>query len=108
MTAVTTPTGISPELRAGFERPLPPPESSVYRMARRNRFMGRWLRHGEGYPDWNLRLFDRKEARWSDDLVHEKVLYAVPPGTLEGDLLHEQIFTTTLPCSGATGNQHSG
>ena len=58
-------------------------------MARRNRFLGRWLSHGEGYPDWNLRLFDRKEARWSDDPVHEKVLYAVTPGTLDGDLLHE-------------------
>jgi hypothetical protein len=58
-------------------------------MARCNRFLGRWLRHGEGYPDWSPRLFDRKSARWSDDSVHEKVLYAVTPGTLEGDLLHE-------------------
>ncbi|MGA8006630.1 MAG: glycosyltransferase family 2 protein, partial [Burkholderiales bacterium] len=59
------------------------------RMARRNRFLGRWLAHGEGYPDWSPRLFDRRQARWSDDPVHEKVLYAVTPGTLEGDLLHE-------------------
>jgi len=58
-------------------------------MARCNRFLGRWLRHGEGYPDWSPRLFDRRHARWSDDGVHEKVLYAVSPGTLEGDLLHE-------------------
>jgi hypothetical protein len=58
-------------------------------MARRNRFLGRWLAHGEGYPDWSPRLFDRKHARWSDDAVHEKVLYAVTPGTLEGDLLHD-------------------
>jgi glycosyltransferase involved in cell wall biosynthesis len=33
--------------------------------ARCNRFMGRYLRHGEGYPDWSLRLFDRRRARWS-------------------------------------------
>ena len=52
-------------------------------------FLGRWLRHGEGYPDWSPRLFDRRSARWSDDAVHEKVLYAVTPGTLAGDLLHE-------------------
>ena len=43
-------------------------------MARRNRFLGRWLAHGEGYPDWNVRLFDRRRARWSDDPVHEKVV----------------------------------
>ena len=35
------------------------------------------------------RLFDRRAARWSDDPVHEKVLYAVTPGRLEGDLLHD-------------------
>ena len=58
-------------------------------MARRNRFLGRWLLHGEGYPDWSPRLFDRNHARWSDDAVHEKVLYAVTPGTLDGDLLHD-------------------
>jgi hypothetical protein len=47
------------------------------------------LRHGEGYPDWSTRLFDRRSARWSDDAVHEKVLYAVTPGRLYGDLLHD-------------------
>ena len=80
---------VSPELAASLVRALQAPVSPVYRMARRNRFLGRWLRHGEGYPDWSVRLFDRREARWSDDAVHEKVLFAVTPGTLQGDLLHE-------------------
>ena len=80
---------VSPELAASLVRALEAPTAQVYRMARRNRFLGRWLRHGEGYPDWSPRLFDRRSARWSDDAVHEKVLYAVSPGTLEGDLLHE-------------------
>jgi len=69
------------------------PAASVYRMPRRNRFLGRWLAHGEGYPDWSPRLFDRRAARWSDDTVHEKVLYATTPGTLAGDLLHESAET---------------
>jgi hypothetical protein len=51
--------------------------------------MGRYLRHGEGYPDWSLRLFDRRAARWSDDPVHERVMATGQIGTLEGDLLHE-------------------
>ena len=80
---------ISPELEASIRRALENPVSPVYRMPRRNRFLGRWLAHGEGYPDWSPRLFNRLNARWSDDLVHEKVLYAVTPGTLEGDLLHD-------------------
>jgi glycosyltransferase involved in cell wall biosynthesis len=69
------------------------PVASVYRMPRRNRFLGRWLAHGEGYPDWSPRLFDRRAARWSDDTVHEKVLYATTPGALAGDLLHESAET---------------
>jgi glycosyltransferase involved in cell wall biosynthesis len=80
---------VSPELAASVLRAMRAPVSPVYRMARRNRFFGRWLSHGEGYPDWSPRLFNRMNARWSDDLVHEKVLYALTPGTLEGDLLHD-------------------
>ena len=58
-------------------------------MARRNRFLGRWLAHGEGYPDWNVRLFDRRRARWTDDPVHEHVVADGPGGARSrGDLLH--------------------
>ena len=80
---------VSPRLAASIQAALAAPVSPVYRMPRRNRFLGRWLSHGEGYPDWSPRLFNRMNARWSDDLVHEKVLYAVTPGTLQGDLLHD-------------------
>ena len=67
----------------------------AYRMARANVFMGRVLRHGEGYPDWSLRLFHRAHARWSDDPVHESVIPAAPDavGTLAGDLMHESSET---------------
>jgi glycosyltransferase involved in cell wall biosynthesis len=80
---------VSPQLAASIKSALAAPSSPVYRMPRRNRFLGRWLAHGEGYPDWSPRLFNRMNARWSDDLVHEKVLFAVTPGTLEGDLMHD-------------------
>ena len=80
---------VSPELAKSIRKALAAPVSPVYRMPRRNRFLGRWLSHGEGYPDWSPRLFNRLNARWSDDLVHEKVIFAVTPGTLEGDLMHE-------------------
>jgi glycosyltransferase involved in cell wall biosynthesis len=86
---------ISPELAASIEQAIAHPVSPVYRMARRNRFLGRWLGHGEGYPDWSPRLFNRMNARWSDDLVHEKVLFAVTPGTLAGDLLHDSLDDLT-------------
>ncbi|MBI3370378.1 MAG: glycosyltransferase family 2 protein [Betaproteobacteria bacterium] len=80
---------VSEKLAASIRAALENPAAPVHRMARCNRFLGRWLRHGEGYPDWSVRLFDRRAARWSDDAVHEKLLFGVTPVTLEGDLLHE-------------------
>jgi glycosyltransferase involved in cell wall biosynthesis len=80
---------VSDALAASIGFAMQNPSGPVYRMARRNRFLGRWLRHGEGYPDWSARLFDRRSARWSDDAVHEKLLYGVTPATLAGDLLHQ-------------------
>lgn len=80
---------VTPALRANVEAALQAPRFVAYQMARRNRFMGRWLRHGEGYPDLGIRLFDREHAAWSEDPVHEKVVARGPVGRLDGDLLHE-------------------
>ena len=84
---------VSEALRASILEALNAPVAQAYAMSRCNRFMGRWLRHGEGYPDWSLRLFDRRHARWSDDPVHEKVLADVPVARLTGDLLHDSAET---------------
>jgi len=80
---------VSDALRAGIESAMENPVYGAYRFARCNRFMGRWLKHGEGYPDWSLRLFHRAHSRWSEDDIHEKVLVDTSVGTLRGDLLHE-------------------
>ena len=80
---------VSSALAASIQTALTSPVSPVYRMPRRSRFLGRWLAHGEGYPDWSSRLFNRMNARWSEELVNEKLLFAVTPGTLAGDLMHD-------------------
>ena len=80
---------VSPELLTSIKAALVEPRFPAYRCPRRNRFLGRYLRHGEGYPDWSLRLFDRRQARWSTDAVHEKVETLSAIGELSGDLLHE-------------------
>ena len=79
---------LSSELAASIRAALDQPRCTAYTMRRRNRFLGRWLAHGEGYPDWNVRLFDRRQARWSEDPVHEHVVSAAPAGRLDGDLRH--------------------
>ena len=80
---------VSPELRESILRELANPRANVYEFPRRNKFMGRYLRHGEGYPDWSRRLFHRDHAMWSDDAVHEQVLTSERMERLSGDLLHD-------------------
>jgi glycosyltransferase involved in cell wall biosynthesis len=79
---------VTPELAQAIRALGEEPPLRAYRFARANQFMGRTLRHGEGYPDWSLRLFNRRVARWSEDTVHEKVITHADIGTLPGDLLH--------------------
>ena len=86
---VDTDERVSDVLHASIQRELQAPRFHAYEMPRRNRFLGRWLKHGEGYPDFSLRLFDRRHANWSDDTIHEKVVTVGPVGRLDGDLLHE-------------------
>ncbi len=80
---------VTPELQASIESALQNPSTAAFRFPRCNRFLGRYLKHGEGYPDWSLRLFDRRQARWSVDAVHEKVETKSAVGVLAGDLLHD-------------------
>jgi glycosyltransferase involved in cell wall biosynthesis len=63
--------------------------ADAYVLPRRNLFLGRWLSYGEGYPDYTLRLFNREKARWSEEPVHEGVLYDAKPIRLKGDLMHQ-------------------
>jgi glycosyltransferase involved in cell wall biosynthesis len=84
---------VAPALQASIEGALGKPVFQFYEFPRCNRFLGRYLKHGEGYPDLSLRLFDRRQARWSDDLVHEKVITLGVVGRLRGDLLHHSEDT---------------
>ena len=84
---------VSPALADSILRMLKQPRHLAYEMPRCNRFLGRWLRHGEGYPDLSLRLFDRRHAHWTEDRVHERVVCEAEVGRLRGDLLHESQET---------------
>jgi glycosyltransferase involved in cell wall biosynthesis len=86
---------VTPELEAAIRAAMARADHFAWRMPRRNRFLGRWLRHGEGYPDWSLRLFHRAHASWSNDDVHETVITTVDVGTLKGDLLHDSAEDVT-------------
>ena len=60
-----------------------------YRFARLDHYFGRFLRHGNAYPDRILRLFDRRRGGWRGTReIHEAASVDGPVLTLAGDLIH--------------------
>lgn len=79
---------VSPELFLEIKEQLLRLDPQVgYRVPRRSRYLGNWISHGGWYPDFQLRLFNRKFSNWDAEPIHEKVI-APKLGKLSGDLLH--------------------
>jgi glycosyltransferase involved in cell wall biosynthesis len=80
---------VSPELAAEIKTLLAAgPTESGYRIPRVTWYLGRWIRSTDWYPDHQLRLYDRRSARWNGRRVHESVDADRPPGVLHHELQH--------------------
>ena len=88
---------VSSELRENIEQVAETPGRNAvgYFIARRNFFLGRWIRHGGFYPDRKLRLFQRGKGQFVERAVHETMRVDGPTGVLEGDLIHNAYPTLT-------------
>lgn len=82
---------VTPELAAEIRATLASPRFAVYAIPRLSSFLGRPLRHGGWWPDHVARLFRRGEARFSEDVVHERLVFTAPLGYLRQPLRHESI-----------------
>jgi len=61
----------------------------AWQMPRRSWYCGRFMRYSGWYPDYVMRLFRRDCAKFSNDLVHERlVLEHGKMGTLDTPLVH--------------------
>jgi glycosyltransferase involved in cell wall biosynthesis len=64
------------------------PSAAGFRFARRAYYVGRWILHSGWYPDYKLRLFDRRRGGWRGSYVHESVFVDGKVETLPGSILH--------------------
>ena len=64
------------------------PAARGYRIPRVSRYLVQWIRTTDWYPDHQLRLYDRRAARWIGDFVHERVEVDGRVDRLEHDLQH--------------------
>ena len=80
---------VTPELRAEIEAVLKMEQTEdSYLVPRLSNYCGRFMYHSGWYPDLLPRLFRRDKARFSDDLVHERLIVEGGSGKFKGLLLH--------------------
>jgi len=83
---------VTPELREEIQRAIAEEKFDAFDIPRKSSFCGQYMSHSGWYPDRVIRLFKREAARFSDDLVHERVVVRGNLGHLRSDMLH-----TTYP-----------
>jgi glycosyltransferase involved in cell wall biosynthesis len=76
---------LAEEIRALLARG---PDARGYRISRVTWYLGRWIRGTDWFPDFQLRLYDRRAGRWSERSVHESFELQERPRKLRGELEH--------------------
>ncbi|MGH8148781.1 MAG: glycosyltransferase family 2 protein, partial [Steroidobacteraceae bacterium] len=81
---------VSDALRAELERLRAQgfPGHAGWSIPRVTDYFGRFLRHGNAYPDRLVRLFDRRRGGWTGREIHEHTAVSGRVGRLAGKLLH--------------------
>jgi glycosyltransferase involved in cell wall biosynthesis len=64
------------------------PQARGYRVSRVTWYLGQWLHSTDWYPDYQLRLYDRRCGRWNGRRVHESFVLEGTPGLLKHHLEH--------------------
>ncbi|CAN5693420.1 glycosyltransferase family 2 protein [soil metagenome] len=81
---------VTPELGAEVRALLEhEPAARGYRVRRVSRYLGRWIRTTDWFPDYQLRLYDRRAGRWNGLRIHESFrLSDSAPAHLHSELQH--------------------
>jgi glycosyltransferase involved in cell wall biosynthesis len=77
---------LAAEIRAAVENPAAP--HAAYEFPRCTFYCGRWIRHGDWYPDRVLRLWQRGKAKWIGEEPHARLEVQGRVGRLRSDLQH--------------------
>lgn len=67
------------------------PEVHAFRIPRKNFMLGKWMRFGRIYPDYQTRLFRKEYGRWQDREVHAHLQVPGRVGVLKSHILHSSM-----------------
>lgn len=77
--------GLAGEIRSIIDSP---DARDGYRVPRKTFFLGKWMRFGGWFPDYNLRLFRKGRGRFVERAVHESVQVDGSVGHTRHAILH--------------------
>ena len=86
---------ITTELQSEILNTLKNPNADGYYVARLNNFFGKYIRYCGLYPDYSIRLFNRRKGRFNDVPVHESVQMNGSTSKLENHMLHLAFDTVS-------------
>jgi len=68
---------------------------SGYYINRKNYYFGKWIKHCGIYPDYHIRLFNRKNSEITDRIVHEGIIVKGETAMLNGHIIHYTVDDMT-------------
>jgi glycosyltransferase involved in cell wall biosynthesis len=86
---------VTPDLQSQLIKAMEDTSKDGFYLPRLSQFCGKFIRHSGWYPDYVLRLFRKSKGRFSDDMVHERVILKGNAGRLSSPLLHYSYLNKT-------------
>ena len=62
----------------------------AFSFCRLTNFWGKWIKHGSFYPDYKIRLYNKKKGAWSDSNIHERFIPNGMTKPIAADIIHDQ------------------
>ncbi len=82
-------------------------KQSGFYIPRQTSYLGRWIRHCGWYPDFKLRLFNRRRGYWAGEDPHDSVVCKGKTSRLDGNIYHYS-FTDGISSHLDTINRYTG
>ena len=85
---------ISEALKQEIQQAMLQASTDGFEIPRLSSYCGKKIKHAGWWPDHVLRLFKREKGRFTDDVVHERILVEGKTHRLKSPILHEAFVDT--------------
>lgn len=84
---------VSEKLRTEIQTAIQQSDIHGFEIPRLSSYCGKQIKHGGWWPDYVLRLFQKKYGKFSTSLVHERVIVNTKTARMANPLLHDSYIS---------------